>query len=162
MITLTASALRSPSSWRRFPQALIAAMLLVVAVNVRFIVVAVSTFPGAATADDFDTSNRYNAVLEQAAHDHALGWTTSADADGARPVLTISGAGGTPLTHATVTAEASRPLGEAMTRTLAFHEAAPGRYVASAVLPLPGQWTLDLQLRADGQVVYATRRIVLH
>ena len=161
MITLTGS-LHTPSAWRKFPHAMIAAMLAVIAINVRFIVIAVTSFPGVATNDDFDTSNRYNAVLEQAARERAIGWTTRAGTDGAFPVLDIAQANGTPLAHAAITAELSRPLGQTGSQTVSFHETAPGHYLASSPLALPGQWELDLQLRSGGQLVHATRRVILH
>ena len=161
MMTFNAASLHTPSAWRKFPHAMIAAMLFVLAVNVRFIVIAVASFPGAATTDDFDTSNRYNAVLAQAARDRAIGWTARAGVSGDYPMLDLLQANGMPLVHAAVTAEASRPIGQAASVSLDFHETSPGHYVASNSLTLPGQWDLDLRLSADGHVVHATRRVVL-
>lgn len=48
--------------WKYFPYYLIGAMAVVVAVNARFITIAVTTFPGEVTAQDFETSNRYDTI----------------------------------------------------------------------------------------------------
>ena len=65
-----------------------------------------------------------------------------------------------PLAHATVTAQARRPLGPDMATPVAFDEVAPGRYLATATLPALGQWELRLTVQRLGQTLHATRRIV--
>ena len=147
------------AGWRHFPRYMIAAMLLVFAVNVRFIVIAVSSFPGAASNDDFDTSNRYNAVLAAAAAQDALGWTEHLSAPGRAPVLDLAGPGGA-LAGAVVTATAERPLGQSEPIALTFHEAAPAHYASSTVLPLKGQYDLRLRIVQGGHEVRVTRRVL--
>jgi len=164
MSTLVARATRpvpTATLWRHFPRIMIAVMLVVIAVNVRFIVVAVASFPGAASNDDFDTSNRYNAVLAAAARTRALGWTVRASTAAATPVLDLTTAGGGKLTGASVTAQAVRPLGNTPDHALKFQETAPGRYTADSALPLPGQWDLNLQIRDGADSAAATRRVVV-
>lgn len=132
--------------WKHFPRYMIAAMALVVAVNVRFIVLAVATFPGAATADDFDTSNRYNAVLAAQARQDALGWQESVSAAGRRLAVTLTGRAGEALRPAAITARAQRPLGDSAPVPVALRETAPGHYEAVADLPGPGQWDVVLSM----------------
>jgi nitrogen fixation protein FixH len=150
----------STYTWKHFPRYMIAAMLVVIAVNVRFIYIAVSTFPGAASNDDFDTSNRYDAILKAAAAQDALGWTEAASAQGLTAVVDLTGPDHRPLTGAALTANAERPLGSDTFTALAFTQAAPGHYVATSALPMPGQWDLKLQVAASGHTVRVTRRIV--
>ena len=62
--------------WRFFPWALIAALGVVVAVNIGMAVVgAAARFPGTAVDDAFDHSNDYDKVLATAEREAALGWT---------------------------------------------------------------------------------------
>ena len=83
-----------PFNWKYFPRIMIGIMLLVMAVNVRFITLAVATFPGTASADDFDTSNRYNAVMDADAKQTALGWTERASVAHGVAMLDLAGPGG--------------------------------------------------------------------
>jgi nitrogen fixation protein FixH len=148
-------------SWKNFPRYMIAAMLVVIAVNVRFIYIAVSTFPGAASSDDFDTSNRYDSILNAVAAQDKLGWTSVADTAGAVPFIGLTGADRQPLTGALINAEAERPLGNDPALQLAFSETAPGHYTAASALPLHGQWDLKLRITQSGHSVRVTRRIVI-
>jgi nitrogen fixation protein FixH len=151
---------QTAETWKHFPRYMIAAMLVVIAVNVRFIYIAVSTFPGAASTDDFDTSNRYDAILKAVAAQDALGWTEAARAQALTAVIDLTGPDHKPLTRAALTANAERPLGSDSLTALAFIEAAPGHYVATSALPMPGQWDLKLTVAASGHTVHVTRRIV--
>jgi nitrogen fixation protein FixH len=151
------------SGWRFFPLAVIAAMAVVVAVNAGMVYAALHSFPGAAGGDEgFELSNHYDAVLAHARHEAALGWAMSAEADDeGRAVVTLLGRDGAPLHNASVNASAARPLGAPQTRTLGFHEAAGGRYVADTTLPVPGQWELTLSASVDGETMAATRRVIV-
>jgi nitrogen fixation protein FixH len=140
---------------------MIGAMLLVIAVNVRFIALAVTTFPGAASTDDFDTSNRYDAVLQQAEREHALGWATLVSAEGARAVIEARDAGGAALNGASIAGEAVRPIGTLAPVSLVFRETSAGHYVADKELSLPGQWDLNLVVRHGSAVLHATRRVLV-
>jgi nitrogen fixation protein FixH len=155
------AAMTSPATWKHFPRYLIGAMLVVVAVNVRFIYIAVSTFPGAASSDDFDTSNRYDSIMRAVAVQDALGWSEAASAQGLAAVVDLTGPDHKKLAGAAVTANAERPLGSDAVTALAFKEATPGHYVATSALPLLGQWDLKLQVASSGHTVRVTRRIVV-
>src|ERR1700678_2513841 len=107
------AAVTSAAGWRQFPRYMILAMLFVVAVNARFIYVAIATFPGAASNDDFDTSNRYNSVLAAVGAQNALGWTEQAHAEGGVATIDLAGPDHRALVGATVSAQAERPIGTA-------------------------------------------------
>ena len=151
----------SARTWKRFPHYMIGTMLMVAGVNVWFISAAVRTFPGTVSNDDFDTSNRYNAVLAAAAAQDALGWTERAAAEHGTPTIDIANRDGRALTGATVEASAERPVGNDTPVQLAFREARAGHYVASTVLGQPGQWDLKLRARLDRLDIRVTRRIVV-
>jgi nitrogen fixation protein FixH len=153
---------RAGSLWRLFPLAVIVAMSVVVAVNAGLVYAALYSFPGKAGDEGFDLSNHYDAVLERAQREAALGWTMLAQTDEAGlPMVTLTGRDGSPLRGASVAATAERPLGALATHRLAFHETSPGRYVAGTALTPAGQWDLTLSASTDGRGMTATRRIIV-
>ena len=151
----------SATTWRHFPRYMIAAMLFVALINARFIMIAVATFPGAASNDDFDTSNRYNAVMDATARQDALGWTERASAPAGIATLDLAGPDKAPLTGAAILATAERPLGTDAAITMAFHETGGGHYVAASPLPAAGQYDLKLTISSGGKQVRVTRRILV-
>src|SRR5215475_12327788 len=131
------------SLWRFFPLAIAAGLGLVVVVNAGLVYAALHSFPGKAGDEGFALSNHYDAVLEREQRASALGWTVVAQVDAAGlPEVRLSGADGAPLRGAVVSGAVERPLGASVPRSLTFHEADAGRYVADAVLPAAGQWDL--------------------
>jgi nitrogen fixation protein FixH len=154
------AATTNADTWKHFPRYMIAAMLVVIAVNVRFIYIAVSTFPGAASSDDFDTSNHYDSILKAVAAQDALSWTEAASAIGMTAAVDLTGPDRKPLTGAALTANAERPLGSDAVIAVSFKESSPGHYVASSAMPLPGQWDLKLHIVRSGHEARVTRRIV--
>jgi nitrogen fixation protein FixH len=159
MSVVTIPAWAAPT-WKNFPRYMMLAMGLVVAVNIRFIYVAVTTFPGAATQDDFDTSNRYNAVLDAAAARASLGWQEIAITSGRHVTLDLTGPDHAPLTGATLAVQALRPLGDATALPFPVLEARPGHFIGVMELPAAGQWDLVLRVSQRGHVVHVTRRVV--
>ena len=151
------------SIWRFFPLAVVAGLGLVVVVNAGLIYAALRTFPGQAGKEDFALSNHYDAVLDREQREAALGWSVVAVTDAAgRPEVTLTDRNGAPLNGASVAASAERPLGAPEEQALAFREATPGHYVASAALPAPGQWELTLSASYGGHDIAATRRVIVH
>jgi nitrogen fixation protein FixH len=151
------------SLWRFFPLGVVIAMGVVVIVNGGMIYAALSSFPGKAGDDEgFALSNHYDAVLDRAQREAALGWIMEARADDAgRPVLILTDRKGAAMSGASVTALAERPLGAAETRSLRFREASAGHYIAGEALPGAGQWELTLSVSADGHDMAATRRVIV-
>jgi nitrogen fixation protein FixH len=146
--------------WRHFPRYMMLAMALVMGVNARFIYKAVTTFPGAASSDDFDTSNAYDSVLAAKARQDALGWTEQVSAHGNVPVISLTGPGGVVLDNAVVTAQAERPIGTDVPLVLNFTRAG-GVYAANSALPAGGQWDLRLDVWQAGHEVRVTRRLII-
>ena len=154
-------ATHTTAQWRHFPRYMMLAMGLVFAVNIRFIVLAVATFPGAASQDDFDSSNRYNQVLAAVATQNALGWHEQVGAEGAVPVVDLAGADHAPLAGASLFATAVRPLGTAPAVTLQFSQTRPGHFVAAAPLPAVGQWDVQLRIVQAPHEARVTRRVIV-
>ena len=150
------------SMWRFFPQAIVAGLGVVVAVNLGMVYAALHSFPGKAGDEDFALSNHYDAVLEHEQREAALGWTVVALTDAAgRPKVMLTERDGSPLHGASVEGSAERPLGAPEQHALSFRETAAGRYEANAALPAPGQWELTLSASVGGRDVVATRRVIV-
>lgn len=149
------------SLWRFFPHILGLAMGLVFAVNFYFIYVAMNSFPGAAGADGFDLSNRYDRVLQTAAEQTALGWHVQAETDAARrPVLHLLDRAGQTLANVTVQAHAVRPLGPEEPINLEFNPAGAGIWQSNTTL-FSGQWDLFLTVHAGSRQYSTTQRLVV-
>lgn len=155
------SATTHRSLWRYYPWFVVAAFVVVIAVNGGMVWSALATFPGAAVTNDFDHSNHYDAVLAAAAREAALGWQVTAEQAEGHPVLLFAARDGSPLTQARIAATARRPLGPDEAVTVTFHESAPGRYVADAALPRPGQWELLLAVTRGADTLHAAPRVVV-
>ncbi len=155
------SATTHRSAWRHFPWFVVAAFVVVIAVNGGMVWSALATFPGAAVNNDFDHSNHYDAVLAVAARQAALGWRVEATDAARHPVLMLAARDGAPLAHARIAATARRPLGPDEAMALTFHETTPGRYVADAALPQQGQWDVLLSIAHGGDTLHATPRVVV-
>lgn len=151
------------SMWRFFPQAIVAGLGVVVAVNLGMVYAALHSFPGQAGDEDFALSNRYDAVLQHEQREAALGWTVTAQTDATgRPEVVLTERDGAPLHGASLEGSAERPLGAPEQHVLSFREIAAGRYEADAALPAPGQWELTLSASRGGRNISATRRVIVH
>lgn len=144
------------TAWSRFPLWLGLAMGLVFAVNIWFIQLAVTTFPGAASRDDFDTSNGYNRILANVDRQNALGWQVRADGT----TVALTDKQGAPLAGAAMSANARRPLGDEADIPVTFSQSAPGRFTLATTLR-PGQWDLLLDVSKDGHTMRVTRRVLV-
>lgn len=151
------------SCWRYFPLAVIAGMGVVVAVNAGMVYAALHSFPGAAQGDEgFALSNHYDAVLDRAGHEAALGWTVNAQTDDAgHPVVTLADRNGAALAAASITAMAERPLGAPHTQSLTFRNLGSGHYIADAALPASGQWELTVSASNQSHDLAVTRRVIV-
>jgi nitrogen fixation protein FixH len=134
-----------PFTGRHFALIMIGFFGVVIAVNFLMAGLASSTFGGVVVDNSYVASQRFNAWLDQARVQQALGWSAKAGraADG-RVVLTYSGI---PSVGLSVTAVARHPLGRMPAAALIFVRGADGRYVSTAPLPA-GRWRLRVTARA--------------
>lgn len=127
---------------------------VVIAVNVFFIVQAVTTFRGEDEEDSYTQGLEYNHTLERAAAQKALGWRAAIGAAreesrGAHVVVTVTSKGGTPLSHLALKGELRRPTDAARDRALSFREVGPGEYASDARDVAPGIWDVIVETRTD-------------
>lgn len=134
---------------------------IVIAVNVTFVHLALSSWTGLTDHHSYRTGISWNRTLESDAAQKALGWSTAiesrhrdAAADGSRPfemTVTIRDRDGKPVTGLSFAGEARHPVLEADDRTLAFSEVGGGVYKGTAALPSAADWELLLvATRPDG------------
>ena len=120
---------------------------VIIAVNFTMARFATSTFGGIVVENSYVASQEFNAWLEEAERQRALGWdaVTAWRPDGRLAVrLTGVPAG------AEVTGVARHPLGRLPDRAITFTPNGSGRFLSTTVLP-EGRWTLRLEVRAAGQ-----------
>lgn len=139
---------RSRFTGRHMAAILVGFFAVVIAVNVAMARLASSTFGGVVVENSYVASQNFNKWLGEAAAERRLGWTASAARlpDGRIEVRMT----GLPAAPATLLATARHPLGRMADRTLAFVEAAPGRFVSDEALP-QGRWVLRIEAAAAGQ-----------
>jgi nitrogen fixation protein FixH len=90
-----------------------------------------------------------------------LGWQVDTGLDADRhPVLHLTNRAGAVLADPKIEAQAERPVGPKDMAVLTFRAAGDGAYQAATSLA-PGQWDLVVTVRADGQVLTTTRRILV-
>lgn len=111
--------------------------VVVVGVLTVMAVIAYRTFPGEVSEHPYEEGLAWNDHLKQETAQAALGW--KAVADGARDAsgkarieLDLTDAHGAPVAGAKINGELVRPTTSAGRAELAFAEAAPGKYIASA------------------------------
>ncbi len=129
--------------------AVLAFFALILAANVAFISLAVTTFSGQVAKNPYEAGLAYNAELDRRAAQAELGWraTPSLRRAGAAAELeiTVRDAQGAPLAGLTAEAVLQRPATQTGARTITLNEAAPGVYRAQAALD-PGDWLAEATL----------------
>lgn len=133
-----------------------------IAINTVFMVTAYKTFPGETSITPYEDGLAYNSALAQLHDQESRAWriTAGADDEGRLKVQAFDRTGA-PLKGLKVSAELIRPATEAGRRSVAFHETAPGTYLADTSA-LNGAWDLDVTLvDAHGRKALADRRLVL-
>lgn len=135
---------------------------IVIAVNLAFVHIALSSWTGLTDHDSYRTGLSWNRTLERDAAQKALGWssavaTRAARVEGGRSfavTVTLRDAAGRPVAGLAVEGEARHPVVEADDRRLAFVETEPGVYVAEALLSGAGDWELKLVATRTGGADY--------
>jgi len=148
-------------TWGFFPYAVVLGLALVAVVDGSIAWTALRTFPGVVTHSQFTDSNRYDALLENAAREAALGWKTDFSIVDGLPRLVLLDRDGHRLEGARVAGQAIRPLGNSAPVALTFRAAAPGEYLAETRLVGTGQWEIDLTAAVAGKRIHLARRLVL-
>jgi nitrogen fixation protein FixH len=148
-----------PRRGKWVPWAFVGGMLLVVVVNAVMVFFALSTFTGVTVGHSYDRGRTYNAVIEEAARQDALGLRAQVSATGGVLSVAIADREGLPA-GGRLEGVLLRPL-EGTTLPLDLAAAGPGRWIA-ATAPQPGQWEARLTLHLpDGARFDIRERLVL-
>lgn len=135
---------------------LVAGFGIVVAVNFTMAAYATNGFGGVVVDNSYRASQQYNAVLEEAERQQALGWET-AIARGEEGQLVIS-TQGVPET-ATATAQLRRPLGVEDRREITLQRGTDGNFTSAQPVPA-GRWIVRLSITA-GEATFAQQAEIL-
>lgn len=136
-----------PNRSRWIPWAFVGAFGVIIAVNLVLVYAALTTFTGVTTGRSYDRGRNYNAVLQEAARQDALGWSTRVTLEGGVLSVVAADREGLPI-GGRVEGVLLRPLEGAELR-LDFAAAGPGRFIAFAHLPAQGQWDARLTLTGE-------------
>ena len=147
------------TAWRWFPYAIVAALGVVVTVNIFMAVLAHRTAPGLAVQGSFATSNAYGSIQREARRQVSLGWSLDVTLAGAHVEVGLAGPGGATLPGAALRATASRPVSATEPLVLGMIEVSPGRFRSDIALPGQGQWDVLFVATADGRSFHHTRRV---
>jgi nitrogen fixation protein FixH len=137
-----------PRRSRWIPWAFVGAFGVIIAVNLVLVYAALTTFTGLTTGHAYDRGRAYNAVIEEAARQDALGWRAAVALDGDALSVSVADREGLPV-GGRLEGLLLRPL-EGATLGLDFAAAGPGRFIAHAPLPARGQWEARLTLTGEG------------
>jgi nitrogen fixation protein FixH len=143
-----------------FPKALLAALAIVIAVNVTMVWFATRSFPGQVNANPYEVGTEYNHILAAAQTQAALGWRLTAEADGRTLSVRLADRTGQPIAGADVRGTLSRPVGPPQTTEVRLVPAAPGQYRAADILAAPGQWELDVDATRGNERLSTSIRVV--
>ena len=165
----SAQRLNSSNSPWRSPWVLgwIGLVLVVLAVNVTFVYLAISTNPGLVTEDFYDRGQHYEQTLvSRLARDP--GWTMRADIpDDLMPGVpatirvTLVDRAGQPVRPDQVTFFAYRPSDKGRDFSVPMVEEGPGRYAARVSFPLFGAWDGLIAVRQGADEVTSGERIIV-
>ncbi len=152
----------APGRW--IPWTFVGLFLLVLAANSTMIIIAVSTFTGLETTKAYEKGLAYNSSLAAAAEQERWGWTADfvvKPKGGRRVALAFALADqlGNPINSAEVEVILLRPVQEGHDMTIHLDGQGHGRYAEEALLPLPGQWDIQLTATARTKSYKLTKRI---
>jgi nitrogen fixation protein FixH len=132
---------------------LVAFFATVIGVNLLMAYLANSTWSGLVVENGYVASQSFNADAARLRAQAALGWKVSLVHQHGEVSVTFDGPQGKAITGLAVTGSLDRPTTDRQDQVLAFHEAEPGRYVASADLS-PGIWDIDVAASGATETPY--------
>lgn len=150
-----------------YPWLFVGMFAVVIAVNLTLAWFASSTFAGLQTEGAYVKGLAYNQTLAQAQAQERLGWTVAAEATaagaGAAAVVAVDvrDSAGRPVEGLEVQAHLSRPATSGQDRSLGLTRRAPGAYRGEVLLPLAGQWELQVVARRGEEVYQLGKRVVI-
>ena len=137
---------------------------VIIAMNVYFIAMSLTTFRGEDEQKPYLQGVEYNDTLARRAEQARLGWRASVSATRlstgtVRIAVVLHDRAGSPLSGMTLTAEMRHPSDENRDRVLRLKAVSPGRYEADAGAISSGQWDLIVNSASAKTPFEATRRL---
>ena len=126
---------------------------VIIGVNITMAIFASSTWTGLIVKNSYVASQDFNAKLEKARAQEALGWTSKIALNGQDLRLTIADAKAKPLAALNVVARVYRPVAEAQDHDVALMELRPGLYRTKVDLK-PGLWEVAIVATGRNDEVY--------
>lgn len=133
----------------------------IIAVNITFVFLALSTWTGLTDHDSYRSGLSWNRTLEADAAQKALGWTADIEAVGTAEdgltrtvTLVLRDRSGVPVDGLLIAAQARHPVVEAMDTDFALQGVGGGRYVGDVDLPIASDWKLRLIADRAGEPLY--------
>lgn len=134
---------------------------VMVAVNMVFLFLAVSTFNGGEGGRAYQAGLEYNRTIAAARAQEALGWSHRIETgEAGRIVVALTDRTGAPVWKLDLVGEVARPVADKFSRPLIFGEIRPGVYSAEAGMLEPGNWVVSLAARGRAQndtVIYRAK-----
>lgn len=137
-------------------------------VDLVFIILSASSYPGTVTSNPYQKGMDYNNVMRRSKQQSNLGWSIKTKL--LYPVgkpkfvkyeLLLLDKKRQPINDAKVMLSIVRPLEKDLDCSVAMRHINNGRYQATFTLPKPGQWDLRLYISAKNHELYHHERVVL-
>jgi nitrogen fixation protein FixH len=116
-----------------------------------FAIIAFTHKPSEVTANAYQKGLAYNATLEKAAAQAALGWKAEISLTGNRLRFILKDNFGQPISGAAVDGWLIRPSQQALDHAVPLKEAAKGVYEGDVELPAKGLWNVRVTALAQGK-----------
>jgi nitrogen fixation protein FixH len=152
-----------PFSGRKFLAVLLAAFIIVSAVNGLMVWYALHSWTGLVSDSAYQNGLGFDRVLAESRAEAKLGWrAVIAYEPGGRLSVDLVDRSGRALAGFQLAAQFLRPTSEGHDRELRLREAGPGRYEADFRPPLPGQWDVRITVKNGSSVrFHAEQRIMV-
>lgn len=132
--------------------------LFVATANGALVYFAMTSWPGLAYENASERGRKFNRVLAEEEKESALGWKFVVRYADGSVVVNAKDRDGQALVDLALAGTLVRPVGGTEDRKLEFRPAGPGRYEASADLPLKGQWEVRLVADRMGERSHSASR----
>lgn len=145
--------------------ALVGFFAVVIGVNAVMATLALRSMPGSEVRSAYEASQRFNAELEAARRQDALGWqvtvTPARPAAGTTVEISVRDAAGHPVDGLSARLAYQRPTDDHLDQRLRPVEVRPGVFRGAAPALAPGQWDLVLDIDRDHARVFRSRQRII-
>lgn len=126
-----------------------------------FTIIAFTHKPSEVTANAYQKGLAYNATLEKAAAQAALGWTSEIRFAGKRLQFSLKDAQQAPIAGAEVKAWLVRPAEQQLDHAIPLNETAKGLYEGDMELPAKGLWSVRVTALSQGKQFQADKTLTV-